>query len=216
MTLYIAYGSNLNREQMARRCPGARAVKKIYLADAKLVFRHVLDVEYCPGSTVPCVVWEINKAHEHDLDRYEGVAGGHYAKEVIFLEDGREAMLYVMLTDGICPPSADYYSRIKKGYEDFKMDLGPLRKALRQSWTKKAHSDTTRRRARGVKLMHLPKAKLPITVAENKNEKLKGKRHDKTMAWAKDREDKMVKQANRKIVNLNDYLADRRASGKCY
>ena len=217
MTLYIAYGSNLNRAQMQRRCPGAKAVRKIFLQDARLVFRHVLDVEYHPGSNVPCVVWEINKAMEHDLDHYEGVQGGHYAKEVIFLEDGREAMIYVMLTDGICPPSAQYYERIRQGYRDFKMDQAPLRIALKHSWKKKEHSDITRRRSRGVKLARLnkPNAMLPMQVALNKNQKMRNP--EKTMQWAKDREAKMVKQANsKKITNLNEWLADRRANGKSY
>lgn len=221
MTLYIAYGSNLNRAQMQHRCPGARAVKKIYLQDARLVFRHVLDVEFHKGSTVPCVVWEINKAMEHDLDRYEGVASGHYAKEVIFLEDGREAMLYVMLTDGICPPTSDYYFRVKRGYQDFKLDLAPLRKAFRHSVKKKAHSDATRRRAHGQKLMQLDKPKekaaMPADVAAHKLNAMLAKSRDTTMQWAQHREAKALHAANsKKVTNLNDWLADRRASGKAY
>lgn len=211
MALYIAYGSNLNRHQMAQRCPGARAVRKIFLQDAKLVFRHVLDVVYHKGSTVPCIVWEINKAHEHDLDRYEGVASGHYAKEYIFLEDGSEAMLYVMLSDGVCPPSKAYYHRVKKGYEDFKMDFKPLRKALKESWKNRVESETVNRRTRGVDLMPDPSAKAEIVKVED------AKMPAKFKAKKQEREARMVTQANaRKITNLSEWLADRKASGRSY
>ena len=37
MTLYLAYGSNLNLTQMAERCPGAKAVGKGELPDRKSV-----------------------------------------------------------------------------------------------------------------------------------------------------------------------------------
>ena len=36
---YIAYGSNLNLGQMARRCPTAEAVKATYLHNYRLMFR---------------------------------------------------------------------------------------------------------------------------------------------------------------------------------
>jgi gamma-glutamylcyclotransferase (GGCT)/AIG2-like uncharacterized protein YtfP len=197
MTLYVAYGSNLNRQQMRQRCPGARAVMRFTLRDAKLVFRYVLDVEPCKGSTVPCIVWEINRAHEHDLDRYEGVAGGLYVKEYITLDDGSEALIYVMNDPGISPPSREYFQRVKQGYEDFGLDMRKLNRALSHSQKAKAHSVYTERRARGVKLAE-PKAK-----AEPKPEPR--------------RDHARVKAANqRKVMNLTDYLAERRASGKCY
>ena len=37
--LYIAYGSNLNLEQMAFRCPTAKVVGKSELKDYELLFR---------------------------------------------------------------------------------------------------------------------------------------------------------------------------------
>ena len=56
--LYIAYGSNLNLEQMAFRCPTAKVVGKSELKDYELLFRGgrrgaVATVEPKAGSTVP-------------------------------------------------------------------------------------------------------------------------------------------------------------------
>ena len=39
--LYVAYGSNLNLEQMARRCPTAKVVGIGVLKDYQLTFRRV-------------------------------------------------------------------------------------------------------------------------------------------------------------------------------
>ena len=54
--LYIAYGSNLNLEQMAFRCPTAKVVGKSELKDYELLFRGgrrgaVATVEPKAGST---------------------------------------------------------------------------------------------------------------------------------------------------------------------
>ena len=75
--LYIAYGSNLNLEQMAFRCPTAKVVGKSELKDYELLFRGgrrgaVATVEPKAGSTVPVLIWEIQNRDEASLDLYEG------------------------------------------------------------------------------------------------------------------------------------------------
>ena len=39
--LYLAYGSNLNKRQMANRCPNAKALENHILTGYKLEFRRV-------------------------------------------------------------------------------------------------------------------------------------------------------------------------------
>ena len=68
--LYIAYGSNLNLEQMAFRCPTAKVVGKSELKDYELLFRGgrrgaVATVEPKEGSTVPVLIWEIQNRDRH-------------------------------------------------------------------------------------------------------------------------------------------------------
>ena len=62
--LYLAYGSNLNLQQMAYRCPTARVVATTYLEHYKLTFRGhngnaVATVEPSENDRVPVMIWKI-------------------------------------------------------------------------------------------------------------------------------------------------------------
>ena len=75
--IYIAYGSNINTEQMSHRCPDARVIGTSVVPDHKLVFRGhtegaVATIEPEEGSSVPVLVWKISKRDEAHLDVYEG------------------------------------------------------------------------------------------------------------------------------------------------
>ena len=73
---YIAYGSNLNLEQMARRCPTARVVKASFLHNHRLMFRGkstaAATVEEHRGNKVPVLIWQLQPSDERALDAYEG------------------------------------------------------------------------------------------------------------------------------------------------
>ena len=74
---YIAYGSNLNVQQMRWRCPGARIIGTSELKDYRLLFKgsktgSYLTIEPEMGYTVPVAVWEVSAEDERALDRYEG------------------------------------------------------------------------------------------------------------------------------------------------
>lgn len=74
---YIAYGSNLNLEQMARRCPTAKVIGAGEIRDHELLFRGyresaVATVEPKKGASVPVLIWEIGPEDERNLDIYEG------------------------------------------------------------------------------------------------------------------------------------------------
>ena len=144
--LYLAYGSNLAKSQMRRRCPSARALGSIMLKDAKLVFRGVADVIYSAGSQVPVGVWRIYRDDEEALDRYEGIRSGYYSKELVELDDGSEALLYVMNSKGIYPPTQQYYDIVRQGYRDFGLDMDYLHKALAESYERKKPTEATERR----------------------------------------------------------------------
>lgn len=72
MSFYLAYGSNLNLEQMAKRCPTAKLVGVGLLEDYRLIFRYYLTIEKQKGSVVPFALWEIDEESEQMLDYYEG------------------------------------------------------------------------------------------------------------------------------------------------
>src|SRR5262245_315509 len=118
--LYLAYGSNLNVEAMARRCPRARKVGPLILAHSRLVFRGVADIEYAQDESCPCGLWQITWQCEQVLDGYEGVAGGLYSK--VFLEalnrktnKQEKILVYQMNSTGVMPPSDYYLQTIKQG-----------------------------------------------------------------------------------------------------
>ena len=150
MKLYVAFGSNLNKRQMRRRCPGAVPKGKFMLTKAKLVFRGVADVEYSPNDSVPCGLWMIDRQDEAALDRYEGVATGSYYKEesIVLKYQGKahNALIYLKNDDGIYPPSQAYLDTIKQGYKDFGLDEAYLDEAVKQAFLNKQPNDLTRER----------------------------------------------------------------------
>lgn len=136
--LYIAYGSNLNKTQMAYRCPTAKPIAKTWLYDHKLVFQGTqfnahANVIPAEGHDVPVVAWEITPADERALDRYEGVAGGYYTKETVEVEINgrmREALIYIMTPHDYGMPADRYLATIVEGYKDFNLDANILNEAL--------------------------------------------------------------------------------------
>lgn len=133
--LYLAYGSNINLEQMAYRCPTAKVIGATMLPNQELNFRRVATIDPKEGAEVPVLVWEIGQQDEINLDYYEGFPR-MYRKEIFELEVNgkmRECMAYVMNHGGISPPSSQYYNGIKQGYEANGMDVSYLRDALQRS-----------------------------------------------------------------------------------
>ncbi len=136
--IYAAYGSNLNVEQMAFRCPGATRLHAAVLEGYELVFRGggyhaVATIEPKEGSSVPIMLWSIGKQDEEALDRYEGFPG-FYGKETMAFKVGDqsvEAMVYVM-TPGhrLGIPSMGYYDTIRQGYQDCGLDVSVLDRAV--------------------------------------------------------------------------------------
>ena len=122
VTWYGAYGSNLNRQQMRRRCPASKPVEGIYLNDRMLVFKAVADAITDPGSKVPVGIYVITRDCERVLDRYEGFPH-HYRKEYLNVElMGRleRIMVYVLnKTYGFGKPPKEYFNAIRRGYDDW-------------------------------------------------------------------------------------------------
>ena len=131
--IYLAYGSNLNKEQMRFRCPKAKPKGFIMLPDYKMVFRGVADMIPYKGDYCPVGIWEITEDCEIALDRYEGYPR-LYRKEYFINNDTDEMMMaYVMNTTGFNMPSKFYFKTIEQGYEDFGIAKNSLFDSL--NWT---------------------------------------------------------------------------------
>lgn len=138
--LYISYGSNMNLEQMAYRCPNSKVVCNGKLKGFQLIFNYHADVIETNNENdfVPVVVWDIDSKDWTMLDMYEGYPS-YYVKETVnvILENGEteKAIVYVMADNrkGICRPSKDYFECIEIGYIENGIDVEYLYKALKYS-----------------------------------------------------------------------------------
>jgi gamma-glutamylcyclotransferase (GGCT)/AIG2-like uncharacterized protein YtfP len=145
-TIYIAYGSNLNLEQMEYRCPYAAVLGAATLHDYQLLFRGsdggaVANVEPKKGSSVPVLLWDITPRDEQALDRYEGWPR-LYRKEMVKVRVGKKrvpAMVYIM-NEGrpLGTPGEYYLQTIIDGYKAAGFDKQFLIDALHDSCEEEA------------------------------------------------------------------------------
>lgn len=139
--LYVAYGSNLNLEQMALRCPSARIHGVGILNNWELVYRgskansHAT-IRRKQGSTVPVLLWEIRSADERRLDIYEGFPLYYFKQNVMVKTmSGREkAMVYIMdKNQRPGAPSDRYIETIRQGYVDNGLDMRIFESSLEKN-----------------------------------------------------------------------------------
>ena len=133
---YIAYGSNLNVQQMRLRCPFAAALGTAELEGWELLFKgsktgSYLTIEECEGGKVPIVVWAVTETDEVALDRYEGFPSFYYKREMRIrykgLRTGKyrtvNAFVYIMHEDRtIGIPTDSYMETCLRGYVAFGFD----------------------------------------------------------------------------------------------
>ncbi len=133
--LYVAYGSNLNLEQMAHRCPTATVVGATVMRNWRLVFNGVATIERYLGRKVPVLVWELQPEDETALDRYEGWPRLYRKESVRVTVGGKQvrAMVYIMNGGYEHPPGAGYYTTIYEGYLSAGFDTHILREAAARS-----------------------------------------------------------------------------------
>jgi gamma-glutamylcyclotransferase len=137
--LYFAYGSNLSREQMRARCPGAAPVAAQTLPGFRLAFvgertqrwgrGGVATVVPQAGECVHGALYRLNREDELALDGFEGVAGGAYRRELrLFAGDGEPVLVYVANAglDAENQPNAKYLAVIRQGFVDWGLPLAAL------------------------------------------------------------------------------------------
>ena len=121
--IYIAYGSNMNTDQMAHRCPDAKLLGTGKLLGYRLSFYVHATVERSrtKGSYVPVAVWEITQADEERLDRYEGFPN-YYTKEerpIQMIKGTRvKGIVYIMKLKRCGLPTGQYYHGILSAYHE--------------------------------------------------------------------------------------------------
>lgn len=149
---YGAYGSNLNKSQMAWRCPGASEAGTAVLKDYRLMFKGsksgaYLTVEKEKGYEVPLGIWEVNEDHVKSLNRYEGFPDFYYIKEFnLKCNDGKrhKVFVYIMHEDRkLATPNSYYIKVCQEGYRDFGFDEDILIDAIFYSRRGENEEDNT-------------------------------------------------------------------------
>ena len=139
--LYVAYGSNMNLEQMKYRCPNSKLIGTGTINGWELVFNIHADIIETnnPEDSLPVVVWDISDEDWFYLDMYEGYPRYYVKREVpvnINNGDFDYAVVYVMndARKGVCPPYEDYFDSIVSGCFDNGIDTEYLYDALNFSY----------------------------------------------------------------------------------
>jgi hypothetical protein len=100
MTLHFAYGSNMSRALMRRRCPGARALGPARLDGWRFVIMRegYASIVPAPGAAVHGVVWSLTPRDLAALNAYESLDRGLYVRRVLpvaVVGRRRPALVYV-------------------------------------------------------------------------------------------------------------------------
>jgi gamma-glutamylcyclotransferase (GGCT)/AIG2-like uncharacterized protein YtfP len=125
--LYFAYGSNLDREAMAHRCPDARPLGPGTLEGWQLNFQGVADIRPKPRARTQGALWRISDRDLARLDTYEGYPSLYGRERLPVRTPGGEllAITYVMRDEdgyqGL--PSDVYLATIRRGYEQWSLPL---------------------------------------------------------------------------------------------
>ncbi len=135
-TLYFAYGSNINLNQMSYRCPDASVVGPVALENYELLFRRGGFATIAPkeGGKVHGLLWSLSPECERSLDHYEGFPR-FYDKRMVTVRDaeGRSlsVMAYIMDERFREPmlPTDTYYNGILEGYRQNGLPVAALKKA---------------------------------------------------------------------------------------
>jgi hypothetical protein len=112
--LYFAYGSNMNREAMARRCPRSNALGLARLARHRVAVMREgwVTVARDPHVSVHGVLWDLALADVPALDRYEGPLYAKIVQPVIGGSGPKRALVYVGANAGPGVPRPDYLAEI--------------------------------------------------------------------------------------------------------
>ena len=148
--LYIAYGSNLNKGQMAWRCPTARYVGTGMVEGYELKFKGRPDGAYATidpkkGGSVPVAIWEIQPYDEFRLNQYEGYPNNYFTRNIPVKIGNHEVtgMVYIMnLRAQANLPSKHYYDTVEQGYKDCGLDTAYLEAAMKRTEAEMAERQT--------------------------------------------------------------------------
>jgi gamma-glutamylcyclotransferase (GGCT)/AIG2-like uncharacterized protein YtfP len=114
--IYFAYGANMERDAMRKRCPGARELGTARLSG----FRYVIAAGYgsvarAPGRAVFGVLWRLTPRDLAALNIFESLDSGLYRRAMVTVECGAKrarALVYIGRNGGRRRPMPGYQERL--------------------------------------------------------------------------------------------------------
>jgi len=125
MTLYFAYGANMERAAMARRCGGAIPLGPAVLRGWRYVIAEGYgSVAPAPGMCVFGVLWRLTPRDLAALNIFESLDSGLYRRAMLTVELGGErarALVYVGRKGGKRRAMPGYQERIVAAAEEWRL-----------------------------------------------------------------------------------------------
>jgi len=131
---YFAYASNLNKNQMAERCPGSKPLFTAILPNYKLIFTGwsrqwkggTASIKPFKGEKVMGAVYEISEINLKQLDRHQGYPTAFNRLNVTVWKDtgdSVEAITYIKSEQSEeTSPSPELLTIIRQGYKNWQIE----------------------------------------------------------------------------------------------
>jgi len=128
---YFAYASNLNRKQMAERCPDSKPIVAATLHHYKLVFTgwsrewrgSVASIRPIRGEKVRGAIYQVTEECLQRLDKYQG-SDYRRLNVIVNNEDNEPMDAVTYINQKVTPeskPSPQYLTVIQQGYKDWRL-----------------------------------------------------------------------------------------------
>ena len=148
--LHFAYGSNMSRALMHRRCPQAKALGTASISGWRFVITPDGFGSIVPsaGGVVHGVLWRLTPRDLAAINAYESLDSGLYARRILPVRHGSRrvpALLYIARRRGEGTPRPGYMAVVIAAARDWKMPERQLRLLKRWSpsaWTGARWKDT--------------------------------------------------------------------------
>ena len=122
---YFAYGSNLNRKQMAERCPESEPRFLIFTGWSRQWRSGTASIKPFQGQKVPGAVYELSERDLRLLDRHEGYPALYNRMNVLVITEEGEAVRAVTYIkreqSEETRPTMEYLAVIQQGYRDWEI-----------------------------------------------------------------------------------------------
>ena len=139
--LHFAYGSNMSRALMHRRCPQAKAIGTASISGWRFVITPDGFGSIAPsaGGVVHGVLWRLTPRDLAAINAYESLDSGLYARRILPVRQGSRqvpALLYIARRRGEGRPRPGYMTVVLEAARDWKMPERQLR--LLKHWSPSA------------------------------------------------------------------------------